>query len=170
MVAIHNSPVLRARQTAEIIAAELQDGANILSEPDPLLAEGCPELPDPSPIHYKPSPAIIWQESARIEAGYRRYFHRAGAAHERDGREGAVSTVATEKSPPPTLDYELLVCHGNVIRYFLLRALQLDTTRWLHLATYNTGITHVCIRGDGGVSVQSFGDTGHLPAELTTYH
>lgn len=38
--------------------------------------------------------------------------------------------------------YDLVVCHGNVIRYFTLRALQLPPGRWLKLATYNCG----CVR------------------------
>jgi len=37
--------------------------------------------------------------------------------------------------------HELLVCHGNVIRYCTLRALQLPPEAWLRLSHPNCGIT-----------------------------
>jgi len=73
--------------------------------------------------------------------------------------------------PPLHVDrYELVVCHGNVIRYSLLRALQLPVQAWLRLAIYNTGVSHLVIRPNGHVSLNSLGDTGHLPKDMITYH
>ena len=45
-------------------------------------------------------------DGRRIEAAFRKYFHRAEPEQEKDS-------------------YEVIVCHANVIRYFLCRALQL---------------------------------------------
>lgn len=44
----------------------------------------------------------FFQDGARIEAGFRKYFHRADAKQEKDS-------------------YTLVVCHANVIRYFVCR-------------------------------------------------
>ena len=41
-------------------------------------------------------------DGSRIEAAFRRYFHRAPPSQTEDS-------------------YEVIVCHGNVIRYFLCR-------------------------------------------------
>lgn len=44
----------------------------------------------------------FFQDGARIEAGFRKYFHRANAQQKKDS-------------------YTLIVCHANVIRYFVCR-------------------------------------------------
>ncbi len=78
--------------------------------------------------------------------------------------------VSVSSRPPLYVDrYELVVCHGNVIRYSLLRALQLPVQAWLRLAIYNTGTSHLIIRPNGHVAMQNMGDTGHLPKEMITY-
>lgn len=73
--------------------------------------------------------------------------------------------------PPLHVDrYELVVCHGNVIRYSLLRALQLPVQAWLRFAVWNCGISHLIIRTNGHVGLQTLGDTGHLSKDMITYH
>tara|TARA_B100000768_G_scaffold13424_1_gene12793 strand:+ start:73 stop:297 length:225 start_codon:yes stop_codon:yes gene_type:complete len=57
----------------------------------------------------------------------------------------------------------------NVIRFFVMRALQLPPEAWLRLGGYNSSITHLQIRGSGSVSLVSFGDHGHLSLEETTF-
>jgi len=66
--------------------------------------------------------------------------------------------------------FEIIVCHCNVIRYFVMRGLQLPPEAWLRLGGYNTGITEVLVRPTGSVSLVRFGDTGHLPVDKTTFH
>jgi len=44
----------------------------------------------------------FFQDGARIEAAFRKYFYRADTSQEKDS-------------------YEILVCHANVIRYFVCR-------------------------------------------------
>jgi len=92
---------------------------------------------------------------------------------------GTIDVSSTSSSSSSTRDnlkpihvdrYELIVCHGNVIRYSLLRALQLPVQAWLRLAVQNTGISHLIIRPTGNVSLYTLGDVGHLSKELITYH
>ena len=72
-----------------------------------LIREGAPCEPVPSASSvWDPDPHQFFEEGARIEAGFRKYFHRADPTQ----KDNSV---------------QILVCHGNVIRYFVCRALQL---------------------------------------------
>ncbi len=61
-----------------------------------------------------------------------------------------------------------MVCHANVIRYMVLRALQLPPDAWLRISLKNASVTWVTIRPDGRVSVSCLGDAGHMPVEMLT--
>jgi serine/threonine-protein phosphatase PGAM5 len=173
---IYSSNMLRARTTAELIAAELPDAT--LHAADSMLAEGAPY-----PVSgWRPYPATLFEEGARIEAAFRRYVHRSEdgwrahkketAAAQKAAKKGedAAAAAVEERSYEDEDTYDLVVCHGNVIRYFVCRALQLPPERWLRLATYNCGMTHLAISASGGVSLWGFGDHAHLDIEHTTYH
>jgi serine/threonine-protein phosphatase PGAM5 len=85
----------------------------------------------------------------RIEAAFRRYFHRA--------------------SPTQTGDsLEVLVCHANVIRYFAVRALQVPPEAWLRISLPHASMTLVSIYPSGHVSLRFLGDAGFLPADMLT--
>jgi hypothetical protein len=63
----------------------------------------------------------------------------------------------------------IIVCHGNVIRYCALRALQLPPEAWLRLILPHGSITTVTITADGDALLTGLGDAGHLPApDVTT--
>jgi len=64
----------------------------------------------------------------------------------------------------------VIVCHCNVIRYFVCRALQLPPEAWLRMGGYNTGITEIVVKPNGSASLVRFADTGHLQVEATTFH
>jgi serine/threonine-protein phosphatase PGAM5 len=59
-----------------------------------------------------------------------------------------------------------MVCHGNVIRYLLTRALDGDRKRWLAWSVGHTSLTTIRIEADGSIRVLGAGDRGHLPARL----
>lgn len=63
---------------------------------------------------------------------------------------------------------ELFVCHGNVIRYLVSRALGLDRKAWLTMSVGHASITRIRIEADGSIKVVAVGDVGHLPANLMT--
>merc|ERR1712029_186986 len=81
-----------------------------------LIRAGPPCPPDPPSSEWTPDPFEFYQEGARIEAAFRKYFHRAEPSQEKTS-------------------VEVLVCHGNVIRYFVCRALQWDPRGWLRMAS-----------------------------------
>ncbi|HET8899938.1 MAG TPA: histidine phosphatase family protein [Rhodanobacteraceae bacterium] len=61
---------------------------------------------------------------------------------------------------------DLMVCHGNVIRYLVTRALGVDTKAWLEMSVGNASITRIRVEADGRFKVLSVGDVGHLPPNL----
>lgn len=154
--AIHCSTMIRAEGTAAIIAQHFPDTP---LHKTALLREGVPAESIPSSPSWQPTARTIHRDSSRIEAAFRSFFHR------HQGKEGSQSNDKAKNS-----EYEIVVCHGNVIRYCVLRALQLPPQAWLRLAIWNCGITHIEIRPDGGVSMHALGDTGHLEKGFITYH
>lgn len=61
---------------------------------------------------------------------------------------------------------DLLVCHGDVIRYLVTRAMRVDTKAWLEMSVGNASITVIRVQPDGRMKVISVGDVGHIPPNL----
>ncbi|XP_011947519.1 PREDICTED: serine/threonine-protein phosphatase PGAM5, mitochondrial isoform X3 [Cercocebus atys] len=114
-----------------------------------LLREGAPIEPDPPVSHWKPEAVQYYEDGARIEAAFRNYIHRADARQEEDS-------------------YEIFICHANVIRYIVCRALQFPPEGWLRLSLNNGSITHLVIRPNGRVALRTLGDTGFMPPDKIT--
>lgn len=144
---IVHSTMTRATQTAEIISKHLP---KIPVNNCNFICEGLPIAPEPSIPLSKDMTKMLYSDGARIEAAFRKYFHRADATQTKDS-------------------YEILVCHANVIRYFICRALQFSPQAWLRFSLHNCSLTWIKIRPSGYVSVYTMGDIGHLPpSKMTT--
>jgi len=141
------SNMTRALETAEIISQFLPQTPVL--QADAILREGSPIMPEPRVSSWPPE--HIWaRDGARIEAAFKKYFHRAKVAQEEDS-------------------YEVVVGHANVIRYFVVRALQFPPEAWLRLSLRHASLTWLVIRPDGRVHLRAFGEAGHLPPnKLTT--
>jgi serine/threonine-protein phosphatase PGAM5 len=63
---------------------------------------------------------------------------------------------------------ELMVCHGNVTRYLVTRALGVDTEAWLEMSVGHASLTQILVEPDGRFKVISVGDIGHIPPNLQT--
>lgn len=167
--AVHQSNLLRARQTAEIISSCLGASTPLLP-PDEALNEGCPIEPVPAIPDYSPPAARITADQRRIEGAFATYFGRKPPPLQDTATPGKAP-----QPPAPALahanargEWEVVVCHSNVIRFFFMRVLQLPPDAWNRLLTIHTGITHVVIHPDGRCSCFGFGDCGHLaPAQMT---
>jgi serine/threonine-protein phosphatase PGAM5 len=88
-----------------------------------------------------------------VEEAFRKYFFRD---------DGIVTDLDDETSNDELDEFEIIVGHGNMIRWFLCRALQLPPEAWLRFSTFNCSITYLVIRPEGLVVARSVGDTGHL--------
>ena len=99
--------------------------------------------------------------------------NKEGGSPAKDGGEGAKGAAAvttTKKKGKPTRHtVDIVVCHGNVIRYFVCRALQLPPEAWLRMCTFNCSLTYLTCKPSGSVSLRLLGDVGHLPMDLVTF-
>ena len=71
-------------------------------------------------------------------------------------------------SPDQNDRNDIIVCHGNVIRYFVTKVLKVNTMSWLQMTISNCSITIVRIKSDGTMKLVSFNDVGHIPTNLQT--
>ncbi|XP_021564075.1 serine/threonine-protein phosphatase PGAM5, mitochondrial, partial [Carlito syrichta] len=143
---IVHSSMTRAIETTDIISRHLPGVCKVSTD---LLREGAPIEPDPPVSHWKPDAVQYYEDGARIEAAFRNYIHRADTKQEEDS-------------------YEIFICHANVIRYIVCRALQFPPEGWLRLSLNNGSITHLVIRPNGRVALRTLGDTGFMPPDKIT--
>ncbi|KAG5894720.1 hypothetical protein JTB14_006140 [Gonioctena quinquepunctata] len=142
---IVKSTMCRAQETGSIISELL---LNVPVSNCDFLREGAPVPPEPPIGGWKPE-NYFYQDGSRIEAAFRKYFHRADPSQEKDS-------------------YTILVCHANVIRYFVCRALQFPAEAWLRLSLNNGSITWISITPSGRCILRALGDSGHMPPNVIT--
>ncbi len=138
---ITSSTLTRAQQTAAEIRAVLPD---VVGSATPLLSECTPPSTSPPP--------------------------EAAAAAQNACKQRL--DMAFEKLAGPATDADrndVLVCHGNVIRYFITKALGVDTRVWPSFGLSNASLTVLRIRRDGSMQVMAVGDAGHIPPNLQSY-
>jgi broad specificity phosphatase PhoE len=171
------SGLTRARETAAIIATHLPGVT--LQEPDPLLNEGrydtllsenaiqcllaswshiivCRLILCHRPCHTIPGGPASARDiettdahHGRIEEAFTKYFFRAPAPD-------TESQPKDEESVPEKHEFEVIVCHANVIRYYLCRCVPLvldrikytdaHMTHWLVFARSAYGCATNCLQ------------------------
>jgi serine/threonine-protein phosphatase PGAM5 len=62
--------------------------------------------------------------------------------------------------------HDILVCHGNIIRYFVIKALGVDSQAWLGFSVAHCSLTIIEVRADGTFKVLAVGDAGHMPPNM----
>lgn len=148
-IKVISSELIRAKETADLIMPCLPSDRLTYAAPNPDLNEGRPAQVIPGRPY---SNEAVRTDQTRVERAFRDTFKRAGP---RD--DGARH------------EYEVVVCHGNVIRYMTLRALQLPPEAWLRLCTFNCSVTYLVVRPTGSVSLRALGDVGHLDPPMVTF-
>ena len=110
------------------------------------------------------------------ERAFENYFHRADPPPQQkiNDEELIASTTTTttidsNKEQIQQHEFEIIVGHANIIRYFFCRALQLPPEAWLRLCIFNCSLTYLTIRPTGTVSARMLGDIGHLGYENSTF-
>ena len=142
VTAIHCSTMTRALQTASILVRGRRNWDPVRAH---LLRECIPGLPRRlRKSATSLSAAQILRGKRQAERAYRRYFKRA---------------VRKDTC-------ELLVCHGNLIRYLVCRALGLPTDAWVSLGSSHCGVTVIQVPSKGPIVLVSYNDAGHLPERL----
>ena len=64
---------------------------------------------------------------------------------------------------------DLIVAHGNVIRYLVVKALGADTRTWTAMSVAHASVTIIRVRADGTMTVIAVGDIGHLPPNMQSW-
>lgn len=136
------SPMQRARDTAAAIMSDFP-GRHFEVATD--IAE-CTPPTRRADIMAHEKPADLAACKARLDRAFATYFVPAKGSEQTD----------------------LFVCHGNVIRYLVTRALGVDTKAWLEMSVRNASITMIRVEADGSFKVIAIGDAGHIPRNLQT--
>lgn len=148
---VYYSTMSRATETFNQIVPSLPPLAEHQMKSCSMIREGAVCRPIPETANWRVSEIDFLRDGKRVDAAFVNYIHRAEPEEDADN-----STI--------------MVCHGNVIRYFVMRALQLPPEAWLRTACWNASITVVEVYPSGKCSLRCFGDVGHLPAEMITYN
>ncbi|CAJ1327729.1 unnamed protein product [Effrenium voratum] len=144
---IFHAPSAEAKATADVIQKRL---GKVLAKESDLLVEGVPMVPDPAPEQLQQLPKdVLFKDMVRAEGALRTHLWRPAG--------GPESTA------------EIVVGHGNQMRYVLCRALQLNPNVWSRFAAGHATVSWLEISSDGSVLLREFGGSGHLPPELRTY-
>ena len=142
---LYYSTMPRAEQTAHIIMTHAFPG--VIRKPSDLLREAIAEVPERyASLFANTDPAILSSSAEQGEEAFN-YFFRPAQRVDR---------------------YEVLVTHGNLIRYLVVRALEAPAKLWANLDSHNCGITRIRVDGQGRCTVVSYNDIGHLSARLQT--
>ena len=136
------SPLTRARQTAQLIAAELGAPAPRID----LDLEECTPPTRRADIMAEEKPEELAACTAQLDRLAARLF-----------------------VPSPMADRRaLVVAHGNVIRFLVTKALAVDSTAWLGMSIGHASLTVLAVDPNGSVRVVAVGDVGHLPPGFQT--
>lgn len=140
--ALVSSDFTRARETADDMGRIL----HMTPVRDSLLHE-CTPATDRADIMKTTTPEAVALCESNLQAAWNKYF-----------------------VPTPEADtYDVLVCHGNVIRWTVAHALGMDPRTWLRMDIGNGSLTVLTVRADGLVRMATFSDVGHLPVAEQTW-
>lgn len=149
VTAIHTSTLRRAAETAAAIAKRFP---SVAVQPSRELWEIIPCIPPREAeyftLHFPNlTPEVIERDREVADIAYERIF-RAGEAQD---------------------EHEVVVCHGNLIRYYVCRVLEVPIETWGNMEANNCGITRCTIESDGRKMLISMNDVGHLSPALRTF-
>ncbi len=138
-----SSTFTRARQTAMVINEDFPELQLIQS---PLISECTPPT---------------WKKEIMTEADSMELYNCV------ENLEMAYKEIFI---PSPDKDdrNDIVVCHGNVIRFFVTKVLMVDPMSWLQMSIGNCSLTIVRIFPDGQMKLDTFSDTGHIPPNMQT--
>ncbi len=138
-----SSTMTRARQTAMIINHEFP---NLELQKDSMIRE-CTPPTWREDIMAEETESNLEDCVESLEAAFSKYFIPSPDDEDRN---------------------QIIVCHGNVIRYFVTKVLKVNTMAWLQMTIGNCSLTIVKIIPDGKMKLISFNDVGHIPPNLQT--
>lgn len=151
---VHCSTMSRAAQTAQIIADNFY-GLQVL--PSDLLRECVPSIP--------PRLEAQLTEYARFAPDFNLgdvVMHRMQADEAFDSFFQPMTNHLGGDS------HELVVCHGNILRYMVCRVLGTPVDSWANMYILHCGISIIRVDEDNLRTVMSHNNTEHIPTKYRT--
>jgi broad specificity phosphatase PhoE len=118
--ALRVSNLTRAKETADIIALYLPSTVSVI-EPDPMLNEGRPCHTIPGGRMSQKDIETTDAHHPRIEGAFRKYVHRAPEPLPVSHDQEVTTPQQQQQQPESKHEFEIIVCHANVIRYIMCR-------------------------------------------------
>ena len=143
LVSITSSTMTRSRETAAVMHETLTDTP---MRQTPLLSECIPPTSN-ARVAKETDPKEAAECARRLNEAFNQFLVLAA---------GAVRS-------------DVLVCHGDVIRYFVMKALGVDTKAWLGMSVAHASLTVIRVQADGSTTVLAVGDVGHLPPNMQSW-
>ncbi|MEU1585872.1 histidine phosphatase family protein [Micromonospora sp. NPDC005710] len=151
--AVHHGPLLRAAETAALIATSLPEVPVYETE---LAGDHLPHDTDP----------------AGLPSAYAEFLTQFSAAERVDGPR--VTADAVRRFAGPVAEgpgggepvRELVVTHSFLIAWLVRHALDAPEWRWLGLNSHNAGLTVIRYGATGPPNLVAVNDVAHLPPEL----
>ena len=142
MTALYSSPMTRAKQTGAVIA---EDFPELELQQSPLIAE-CTPTTRRTDIMETLEEGEAEECEEQLDKAFTEFFK------------------ASMNGPK----HEVLICHGNAIRYLVTRVLGVDTTAWLGMGIGHPSITVIQVKPDGALKLLSYADVGHIAPNMQT--
>lgn len=140
------STMPRAQETARIALKNLKQGFESFESTD-LLRECIPGFPEKLRIEKKLKKSVLNKQKKVLDEGYKKYF----------------TFSKTETT-------QLIVCHGNVMRYLVCKALGIPTLKWVRLDIKQCGLTIITLNSKTKeISLIAHNDVGHIPVQYQTF-
>lgn len=149
--AFYTSPTQRTQETAAILCERFE---GLQPQIVPELVELIPSIP------------------AQDESYFTSHFPSLNAARMDAARtvaDAAFSRLFRPPDDPDDYPHEVVVCHGNIIRYFACMTLGVHVDTWTSMETNHCGITRCVIEQNGRMRLVSLNDIGHLPVALQLF-
>ena len=62
----------------------------------------------------------------------------------------------------------MVVCHANLIRFFVCKALGVSVRKWTKMLSNHASCTEIMVSPKGVTRLLSYNEAGYLPHELRT--
>lgn len=145
VTSIYSSTLQRAVTTARIVSDCLPN--HIPFKQDKVLCEAVFHVPRHGSAYSDIPPATVASHRVRMAYAYKHYVRPA---------------CGTEN------EHDVLVCHGNVIRYFIVRAMRAPIELWAQMDIYHGSFTRLLVEANGNVRLVTHNEVSHLPRRLWT--
>ena len=139
-----SSTMTRAMQTSQVI---INDFPEILFEQSDLIRE-CTPPTWREDVMAETKSSDMEECVDNLEQAFQKYFNPSPDEKDRN---------------------DIIVCHGNVIRYFVTKVLNVDTMSWLQMSISNCSLTIIRVLPNGNLKLDAFSDYGHIPENMRTF-